>query len=77
MSLTACTPQPVIRTETVTVKVPAYVALPDSLTAPVSVPELKDKPTNGDLAQYALECITELKKANVKFEAIQKAQPHN
>jgi len=75
LSLTACATKPIIRTRTVTVDVPVYVSLPDYLATPVQAPSASHIATNGDLADYALQCKARLKAANGKLSAIRQAQP--
>ena len=75
LSLWGCAQTPIIRTRTVTVDVPVYVSLPDYLTTPVQAPSASQIATNGDLADYALQCKASLKVANGKLSAIRKAQP--
>ena len=71
--LSACSPK-AVRTETVEVKVPAYVALPTDLLRPCTV----DMPavwTNGTLADYVLRLQACLKQDADKLERIKRLQP--
>lgn len=72
--LCACSPK-AVRTETVTVKVPSYVALPTELLRPCTV----DMPavwTNGSLADYVLRLQACIRTDTDKLTRIQKLQPH-
>jgi hypothetical protein len=51
------------------------VSLPESLTQPVALPTLVQAPTNGDLADYALQCTSDVRKANDQLMGILKTQP--
>lgn len=71
--LCACSPK-AVRTETVTVKVPSYVALPTDLLRPCTV----DMPavwTNGTLVEYALQIKACLNASNDKLNRIRGLQP--
>ena len=71
--LCACSRQ-VVRTETVQVKVPVYVALPTELLRPCAV----DMPvtwTNGALAQYAIDLRACLATTNDRLNRIKGLQP--
>lgn len=67
-ALTACT-EPVVRTNTVTVKVPVIEPMPATLTAPVPKPALNGD-TNGALADYVLALQHALDAANAKLHEI-------
>lgn len=72
--LASCASSPAVRTETVTVKVPSYVALPTELLRPCTV----DMPavwTNGSLADYVLRLQACLKQDADKLERIKRLQP--
>ena len=88
LSLTACA-KPAIRTETVTVKVPVFVAMPAEFFEPCMVPDpnhpkvliafnaaaLPDPLTNGALALYVINLETCLAASNDKLQRIKKLQP--
>jgi hypothetical protein len=63
-----------VRTETVTVNVPVYVALPQELTEPVPEPDVQVKVWD-DVVQLAEELRAALRQANDKLAAIRKEQP--
>lgn len=63
-----------VRTETVTVEVPAYVALPAELTEPVPYPQAEIKVWD-DVVQLAEELKAALMQANAKLLAIKESQP--
>lgn len=73
MITSACSTAP-IKTQTVTVHVPAYIQLPADLTQPVPVPAV-DVKDNGDLAEYALKVRKALDQANRQLEAIRGIEP--
>ncbi len=73
--LTSCANQPAIRTQTVSVNVPVYVALPATLTAPVVFPGFPTTVTNASLADYILSLQASLKQANGQLSKIQSLQP--
>ena len=73
MLLCACSRAPV-RTETVEVKVPAYVALPTDLLRPCTV-DAPDIWTNGTLIEYAANIKLCLSASNDKLMRISKLQP--
>lgn len=54
-----------------------YVSLPESLTQTVALPTLGADPTNGDLADYALQCTSALRKANDQLRGIKQSQKHD
>ena len=72
--LTACA-RTAVRTETIKVPTPVYVALPAELlrTCVVSLP---DPLTNGLLVEYAIGLQACLAASNDKLERIRKLQPH-
>lgn len=67
--LAACTPTPIVRTETVRVNVPVIQPVPPALTAPVPVPVLAGS-TNADLAAWAFALKQALEDANARLKAI-------
>lgn len=67
-----CASTPVVRTDTVQVKVPVIVPIPAKLTAPVPQPELQGD-TNADLAALILACRAAIDRANDKLKAIEAA----
>lgn len=71
--LCACSPK-AVRTETVEVKVPVYVALPADLLRPcsVGVPNIS---TNSSLIEYALHIKLCLNETNDKLIRIRGLQP--
>lgn len=72
--LASCASSPAVRTETVTVKVPSYVALPTDLLRPCFV----DTPatwTNGALVEYAIQIKVCLAASNDKLMRIKRLQP--
>ena len=73
LSLTACA-KPVIRTETVEVRVPVYVALPTDLLHPCFV-DVPATWTNGALIEYAIHLKTCLAASNDKLIRIKALQP--
>lgn len=69
--LASCASNPIIKTQTVTVKVPVVESVPSVLTQPVPEPKLKDGPiTNRDLADWALALRQALREANAKLQQI-------
>ena len=88
LSLTACA-KPAIRTETVEVKVPVFVALPTEFFKPCMVPDphnpvrlivfnptaLPDPLTNGTLALYTINLRTCLATADGRLNRIKGLQP--
>ena len=72
-TLSACSTAP-IKTETVTVYTPKYVALPSELTSQVPEPSFAVE-TNSDLADLAIAFKLALKKANSQLQAIKDIQP--
>jgi hypothetical protein len=73
LMLSACSPK-AVRTETVTVKVPSYVALPTDLLRPCAV-EMPAVWTNGTLLDYALQIKACLNASNDKLNRIRGLQP--
>ena len=76
--LTGCsaTTEPIIRTETVDVQVPVYVALPDALTAPVAEPVAPGVAmTNEDLVDWLEALRAALREANAKLAGVRSKQP--
>ena len=73
--LTSCAQAPVVRTQTVEVRVPSYVALPAELTAPAPWPEAPAVWTNASLAQYVLDLQSALKQDVDKLDKIHALQP--
>lgn len=73
LTLSGCG-QPIVRTETVTVKVPVVQPVPAELTVPVASPALTGD-TNGALAEYILALKHALDTANAKLKAIAGLQP--
>ena len=71
--LTACA-KPAIRTETIEVKTPVYIALPTGLTRPCVV-DMPATWTNGSLLDYALQLRACLATSNDKLGRIQGLQP--
>jgi hypothetical protein len=71
--LCACSRAPV-RTETVEVKVPVYVALPADLLRPCFV-DVPAAWTNGTLVEYAIHLKTCLGASNDKLIRIKALQP--
>jgi hypothetical protein len=61
--------QPIVRTETVTVRVPVVQPVPAALTAPIEKPKIAGD-TNGALADYILALQHALDAANAKLDAI-------
>lgn len=72
-ALTACA-SPVVRTQTVTIRVPVVEPVPAVLTAPVPRPVLTGN-TNGALADYILALQHALDAANVKLHEIAGLHP--
>ena len=74
LTLCACSPRTAVRTETIKVPTPVYVALPDDLlrTCVVSLP---DPLTNGLLIEYAIGLQACLAASNDKLQRIKKLQP--
>lgn len=66
--LAACSPAPVVRTETVQVKVPVIQPVPAALTAEVPVPVLQGS-TNADLAAWAFALKQAVEDANARLRA--------
>ena len=73
MALSACSSAP-IKTETITVYTPKYVALPDDLTRQVPEPRIVLR-TNSDLSDLALAFQLALKQANRQLQSIKEIQP--
>ena len=77
--LTGCsaTTEPIIRTETVDVQVPVYVALPEALTAPVAepAPPARDGFDGEALVDWVERLRAALREANAKLAKIREAQP--
>lgn len=69
-----CSQRAAVRTETITVKVPTYVALPDELVKPCAV-SLPNQWTNGALADYVLRLQACLRQDADKLERIKRLQP--
>lgn len=74
LCLTACASNPVVRTQTVTVRVPVVAPIPSVLTQPVAEPKLAGD-TNGDLAAWALALRQALREANAKLKQIAGLHP--
>lgn len=69
-------PQAIVRTQTVTVKVPAFVPLSETLIAPVQKPEPPAGAiTNNDLLTLAIQRGNAIDQANSQLDAIRKLQP--
>jgi len=73
LTLSGCG-KPIVRTETVTVKVPVVQSIPSALTEPVPEPGLQGD-TNGALAEYILALRHALDTANAKLKAIAGLKP--
>lgn len=73
MLLASCA-KPIVRTETVTVHTPVYIALPADLLRPCVV-DVPTTWTNGSLAEYAIQLRTCLNVVNDQLSRIQKLQP--
>lgn len=73
MTISACSTAP-IKTQTVTVHVPAYIQLPADLTQSVAVPVV-DVQNNADLAEFALKLREALDQANGQLDAIRDISP--
>ena len=73
-ALTACAGQPIVRTETVTVRVPVIEPVPPELTAPVAKPAMHGD-TNGAAWDYILALQHALDEANAKLEQIAGLSP--
>lgn len=74
--LTSCASNPIVKTQTVTVKVPVVESVPSVLTQPVAEPKLQDGPiTNRDLADWALALRQALRQANAKLHEIAGLHP--
>ena len=67
--LTACASQPIIRTDTVTVRVPVVEPVPAELTAQVAKPIMHGD-TNGAAWDYILALQHALDEANAKLHEI-------
>ena len=72
MLLGACAANPVVRTQTVEVKVPVIQPIPKELTQPVPEPQLRSS-DNGGLATYVLALQDALRQANAQLKAIEAA----
>lgn len=72
-----CGTDQIVRTETVEVNVPAFVALPDALTAPVVEPAAppRDGFDGEALVDWVERLRAALREANVRLEAIRARQP--
>lgn len=70
----SCASSPVIRTRTVTVKVPSYVSIPAALTASVPYPVPPAHMTNGDLLQLCIQRGNSIKQANDQLSRIRQLQ---
>ena len=76
--LASCASNPIVKTQTVTVKVPVVESVPSALTQPVAEPKLKDGPiTNRDLADWALALRQALREANARLEQIAGFSPND
>jgi len=81
LSVASCAPTPAVKTQTVTVYQPTYVAIPDGLLCPNATPNPCQMPAfpetlnNGTLASYVLALQTALKIDINKLEKIQALQP--
>ena len=73
LMLCACSPK-AVRTETVTVRVPTYIALPTDLLRPCTV-DMPATWTNGALLDYALQLKACLDATNDKLNRIRGLQP--
>lgn len=73
--LPACAGKPLVRTETVDVKVPVAVALPSALTKPVDDMPVPTPLTNDGLAGVAEGEKCRKIAANCQIEKIEDAQP--
>lgn len=72
-ALTACA-SPVVRTQTVTVRVPVVEPVPAALTTPIAKPQIAGN-TNGALADYILALQRALDAANAKLHEIAGLHP--
>ena len=70
----ACS-KPAVRTESIEVKTPVYVAMPTDLLSPCTV-DMPATWTNGTLIEYALQIKACLAASNDKLIRIRKLQPH-
>lgn len=69
--LPACATKPIVRTETVEVKVPVIVPVPAELTRPAREPKLPDgEITNEDMAEFAEQLKAALRDANSRLRKI-------
>lgn len=73
--LTGCATAPVVRTETVKVNVPTYVALPAELTAAAPMPAFPANVTNGALVSYVLALQDAFQLDAAKLDKIHALQP--
>jgi hypothetical protein len=71
--------EPIVRTETVEVDVPVFVALPEALTAPVAEPDAPSGGvmTNEDLVDWLEALRAALREANSKLAAVRSKQPES
>ena len=74
LCLASCASKPAIRTETVRVNVPAYIALPTDLLRPCIV-DVPATWTNGSLIDYAIRLKSCLATANDQLTKIRGLQP--
>jgi hypothetical protein len=65
----------VVETETVTVKVPVTVPLPDDLTKPCHKPDMPDPYLVGAEMDYVAALLTALAQCDIRFSEIQELQP--
>ena len=72
--LTACASQPIVRTDTVTVRVPVVEPVPAELTVPVANPIMHGD-TNGAAWDYILALQRALDAANAKLHEIAGLRP--
>lgn len=76
LSLTACAPRQIVRTEAVKVNVRTYVALDAELTAPVAMPYAGRGPmSNDDLQALAEARGAAIELANDRLAKIRELQP--
>lgn len=74
-ALTACASQPIIRTSTATVRVPAVEPVPAELTAPVAKPVMHGD-TNGAAWDYIVALQHALDAANARLHKIAGLSPY-
>lgn len=68
--------EPIVRTETVEVEVPVFVALPEAMTAPVAEPVAPGGTmTNEALVDWLEALRAALREANAKLAGVRSKQP--